>query len=106
RCGQRRIRRGLVWSSCRAYFSEGRGAKQRAPYNWRFMDRAQKLEELARRDAGAEIGGGPERRERQHREGKMSARERIDFLLDEGSFEETDKFITHRCTDFGMEQQK
>ena len=70
------------------------------------MDLAHKLEELSRRDALAEAGGGAERRERQHREGKMSARERIDFLLDEGTFEETDKFITHRCTDFGMGEQK
>ncbi len=65
-----------------------------------------KLEELKRRDALAEGGGGKERRERQHKEGKMSARERIEFLLDEGSFEETDKLVTHRCTDFGMAEQK
>src|ERR1700761_6655499 len=58
--------------------------------------------ELARRDRLAEEGGGPERRERQHKEGKLSARERISLLLDEGSFEETDRFVTHRCTDFGM----
>ena len=47
-----------------------------------------------------------ERRERQHKEGKLAARERIELLLDEGSFEELDKFVTHHCTDFGMEQQK
>jgi propionyl-CoA carboxylase beta subunit len=70
------------------------------------MDLTQKLAELKKRDSSAEAGGGPERRERQHREGKMSARERIEFLLDEGTFEETDKFVTHRCTDFGMEKQK
>src|SRR5271168_3872411 len=58
--------------------------------------------ELDRRNALAEEGGGEERRERQHREGKLSARERVLLLLDEGSFEETDKFVTHRCTDFGM----
>src|SRR3954469_19637350 len=66
----------------------------------------QKLEELKRRDTLAEAGGGPERRERQHKEGKMSARERIEFLLDEGTFEETDKLVTHRCADFGMEEHK
>jgi propionyl-CoA carboxylase beta chain len=66
----------------------------------------QKLAELKKRDGLAEAGGGAERRERQHKEGKMSARERIEFLLDEGSFEETDKLVTHRCTDFGMEEQK
>src|SRR6201996_6329774 len=62
--------------------------------------------ELARRDRLAEEGGGKERRERQHKEGKLSARERITLLLDEGTFEETDKFVTHRCTDFGMEQKR
>src|SRR5437773_1180621 len=70
------------------------------------MNLEQKLEELKRRDSTAEAGGGSERRERQHREGKMSARERIEFLLDEGTFEETDRLVTHRCTDFGMAEQK
>src|SRR5271169_5385590 len=60
------------------------------------------LLELARRNVLAEESGGAERRERQHREGKLSARERVLLLLDEGTFEETDKFVTHRCTDFGM----
>jgi propionyl-CoA carboxylase beta chain len=70
------------------------------------MDLEQKLEELKRRDQLAEEGGGQKRRERQHQEGKMSARERIEFLLDEGTFEETDRFVTHRATDFGMAEQK
>ncbi|MGE0406579.1 MAG: acyl-CoA carboxylase subunit beta [Candidatus Korobacteraceae bacterium] len=70
------------------------------------MDLAQKLAELKKRDELAEAGGGAERRERQHKEGKMSARERIAFLLDEGTFEETDKLVTHRCSDFGMADQK
>jgi len=65
-----------------------------------------RLEELRRRNAEAEEGGGPERRERQHKEGKLSARERVDLLLDEGSFEELDKFVRHHCTDFGMEEQR
>jgi propionyl-CoA carboxylase beta chain len=64
-----------------------------------------RLEELRARHRAAEEGGGPERRERQHREGKLSARERIELLLDEGSFEELDKLVTHRCRDFGMEEQ-
>src|ERR1700758_1112929 len=64
-----------------------------------------RLEELRRRHAAAEEGGGAERRERQHREGKLSARERIDLLLDEGTFEELDKLVTHRCRDFGMDEQ-
>ncbi|PYY01660.1 MAG: methylmalonyl-CoA carboxyltransferase, partial [Acidobacteria bacterium] len=70
------------------------------------MNLEQKLDDLKRREAAAEAGGGKERRERQHKEGKLSARERINFLLDEGTFEETDRFVTHRATDFGMDQQK
>src|SRR5215469_2608528 len=70
------------------------------------MNIEQKLEDLKRREAAAEAGGGKERRERQHKEGKLSARERINFLVDEGTFEETDRFVTHRATDFGMDQQK
>jgi propionyl-CoA carboxylase beta chain len=65
-----------------------------------------RLEELHRRQAASEQGGGPERRARQHREGKLSARERIELLLDENSFEELDKLVTHRARDFGMEEQK
>src|ERR1700721_3136876 len=70
------------------------------------MKLQQKIDELKKRDRLAEDGGGEKRRERQHQEGKMSARERIDFLLDEGTFEETDKLVTHRATDFGMAEQK
>jgi propionyl-CoA carboxylase beta chain len=70
------------------------------------MNLEQKLAELKSRDQLAEEGGGAARRERQHKEGKMSARERIDFLLDEGTFEETDKLVTHRSNDFGMAEQK
>src|SRR6478609_1928908 len=66
------------------------------------MDR---LAELRRRHTAAEQGGGPERRARQHKEGKLSARERIELLLDENSFEELDKLVTHRCRDFGMDEQ-
>src|SRR3984893_10877796 len=65
-----------------------------------------KLAELEARHAIAEEGGGAERRERERKAGKLSARERIDFLLDEGTFEETDKFVTHRATDFGMAEQR
>jgi len=64
-----------------------------------------RLEELARRKASAETGGGEERHARQHREGKLVARERIDLLLDEGTFCELDALVRHRCLDFGMEQQ-
>jgi propionyl-CoA carboxylase beta chain len=62
--------------------------------------------ELDRRNAAAEESGGLERRNRQHKEGKLSARERVLLLLDDNSFEETDKFVTHRCNDFGMEQKR
>ncbi len=61
--------------------------------------------EVRRRHANAEAGGGEERMQRQHQEGKLSARERIDLLLDEGTFEEMDKLVRHRCHDFGMDQQ-
>ncbi len=60
------------------------------------------LQELQDRHALVEEAGGSERRERQKRDGKLTARERVELLLDEGTFEETDRFVTHRCTDFGM----
>ena len=58
------------------------------------------------RSAGPRRGAVPERRERQHREGKLTARERVDILLDDGSFEELDQLVEHRCLDFGMAEQK
>src|ERR1700732_158191 len=64
------------------------------------------LAELEARHVIAEEGGGEERRERERRSGKLSARERIDFLLDEGTFEETDKVVTPRATGFGMAEQR
>src|SRR5690349_21897286 len=66
---------------------------------------SERLEELRRRHAAAEAGGGEERRARQHQEGKLSARERIDLLLDEGTFEETDKLVRHHSVDFGTQDQ-
>jgi propionyl-CoA carboxylase beta chain len=63
------------------------------------------LDELRRRHLAAEEGGGPQRRERQHKEGKLSARERIELLLDSGTFTETDKLVQHRSRDFGMDEQ-
>jgi propionyl-CoA carboxylase beta chain len=62
--------------------------------------------ELRRLNAEAEAGGGAERRERERKAGKLSARERIDLLLDEGSFEELDKFVRHRSDDFGIGDQR
>ena len=66
----------------------------------------QRLDDLHDKVRRAEEGGGSERRERQHREGKLTARERVELLLDEGSFEELDKLVEHRCLDFGMAEQK
>ncbi len=65
----------------------------------------EKFEELSRRLQEADEGGGPDKVQKQHEGGKMTARERVLQLLDEGSFEEIDKFVIHRCTDFGMEKQ-
>ena len=62
-----------------------------------------KFEEL---DKVATLGGGTVRIDKQHEAGRMTARERIDMLLDKGSFVELDKFVTHRCTNFGMEKNK
>ena len=66
----------------------------------------QMLEELERRRAAARLGGGKKRIEAQHAKGKLTARERIDVLLDPGSFEEYDMYVEHRSIDFGMENQK
>ena len=66
----------------------------------------QKLDELRRRQKQAEAGGGAERVERQHGEGKLAARERLDLLFDESSFEEVDQLVEHRSTDFGMAEQR
>ena len=65
-----------------------------------------KLAALQERSRLAEAGGGVKRLEKQKAAGKMTARERVDFFLDEGSFEEFDKFVVHRSTDFGMEEQQ
>jgi propionyl-CoA carboxylase beta chain len=65
-----------------------------------------RLEDLHRRNREAEEGGGAERRKRQHSAGKLLARERVELLLDEGTFEELDRFVTHRTTDFGMGKQQ
>jgi len=64
------------------------------------------LQELGDRRGAARLGGGQKRIDAQHSKGKLTARERIELLLDEGSFEEFDMFVAHRCTDFGMENQR
>ncbi len=63
------------------------------------------LSELEARRAGARLGGGEKRIAAQHAKGKLTARERLELLLDEGSFEEFDMFVAHRTTDFGMDKQ-
>src|SRR5687768_3395246 len=70
------------------------------------MSMREKLELLESRAAEAELGGGAARLAAQHEKGKLSARERLDLLLDEGSFVEFDRFVTHRSTDFGLESQR
>ncbi|HKC32433.1 MAG TPA: acyl-CoA carboxylase subunit beta [Xanthobacteraceae bacterium] len=64
------------------------------------------LEKLETRRGNARLGGGKTRIEAQHKRGKLTARERIDLLMDKGSFEEFDMFVEHRCVDFGMEKQQ
>ena len=66
----------------------------------------EKIKELVEKRAAAKIGGGEKRIEAQHAKGKLTARERLEKLLDKGSFEEYDMFVQHRCTDFGMEKSK
>jgi propionyl-CoA carboxylase beta chain len=68
--------------------------------------RVTKLEQLRERERRATAGGGAARVEKQHAAGKLTARERVEFLLDEGTFEEFDKFVQHRTTDFGLAEQK
>ena len=64
------------------------------------------LEQLEQRRADARLGGGQRRIDSQHKKGKLTARERIELLLDDGSFEEFDMFVAHRCTEFGMQEQR
>src|SRR5437899_7318408 len=64
-----------------------------------------KLDQLREREQKAEQGGGATRVEKQHAAGKMTARERVEFLLDEGTFQEFDKLVEHRSRDFGMDKQ-
>ena len=64
------------------------------------------IDELEKRRANARLGGGQSRIDAQHKRGKLTARERIELLMDENSFEEFDMYIEHRCTDFSMEKSK
>ena len=64
------------------------------------------IQQLENKRAAARLGGGQKRIDAQHAKGKLTARERLEVLLDEGTFEEWDMFVEHRCTDFGMEDNK
>jgi propionyl-CoA carboxylase beta chain len=70
------------------------------------MSLEKKLEELERRKQQSELGGGQARIDRQHNDGKLTARERIHLLFDPGSFQELDQLVTHRSTDFGLDKQR
>jgi len=70
------------------------------------MSIEEKIELLKRKQKEARLGGGQKRIDVQHKKGKLTARERLDLLLDEGSFEEFDMFVLHRCTDFGLDKQR
>ncbi|HRH36244.1 MAG TPA: carboxyl transferase domain-containing protein, partial [Catalimonadaceae bacterium] len=65
----------------------------------------EKYQVLAQKNAEALEGGGKKRQEAQHSKGKLTARERVDLLLDPGSFQEVGKFVMHRCKDFGLEKE-
>ena len=70
------------------------------------MSAQDKVKQLRKLKERAKLGGGPERIEVQHKKGKLTARERLDLLLDEGSFQEIDAFVTHRSTEFGLGEKK
>jgi acetyl-CoA carboxylase carboxyltransferase component len=70
------------------------------------LELEEKLKKLKEMRESAKLGGGQKRIESQHKKGKLTARERLDLLLDDGSFEEFDMFVTHRTTDFGLEKEK
>jgi len=70
------------------------------------MKNQEKVQNLIDKRVEAKLGGGEKRIDSQHKKGKLTARERIDMLLDDGSFEELDMFVTHRCTNFGLEGEK
>ena len=69
------------------------------------MSTEKKIKEMQEKKISLQQGGGRDRIDKQHRSGKLTARERIDKLVDPGSFVEIDGFVTHRCTDFGMEKE-
>src|SRR5262245_8339730 len=93
----------LTSRMARRYTRTARPTVSRRPQRVTLEDRFQ---ELHRRDQAAELAGGAERVARQHSAGKKTARERLDLLLDKGSFVEVDRFVVHQSRDFGMEEQR
>ena len=69
-------------------------------------DGNERFQALIEKNRASKIGGGYDRINRQHAKGKLTARERIDYLLDPGTFEEIDRFVTHRTHDFDMQEKK
>src|SRR5512143_1116856 len=70
------------------------------------MSNQTNIHNLRERKTRSRLGGGPERIEAQHKKGRLTARERLDLLLDKGSFREVDSFVVHRTGDFGLDGQK
>src|SRR5438128_5294449 len=81
-------------------------SERSSPESSEFKGTQEKVAELQRLKAEAMLGGGERRIETQHQKGKLTARERVDLLLDPGTFNELDMFVTHRSTDFGLDEQK
>ena len=69
------------------------------------MSKQTRIKTLRERKSQSRLGGGQERIDAQHKKGRLTARERIDLLLDKGSFREVDSFVVHRTDDFGLDQQ-
>src|ERR1700726_693029 len=105
RCGSRRISPCASSASRKLRLRGARLADKKSASAAQAKHR-DRMAEVRRLSAEAEAGGGPERREREHKSGKLTARERIHLLLDENTFEELDKFMRHRSTDFGMDGQR
>jgi len=82
------------------------GKKSQSKVTHNFKSTQERFEELEQKNRESLLGGGEKRIEQQHNKGKLTARERLEILLDEGSFEEIGKFVTHRSTEFGLDKQK
>src|SRR5215471_2730135 len=111
RCGHRRPKTSMPhrpgqaeFPFCRKCFKQNRPDRRAGSRGAAAMKDI--LEKLEMRRDHARLGGGKARIETQHKRGKLTARERIELLMDKGSFEEFDMFVEHRSTEFGMEKSK